>query len=147
MRISPHFTLAEFTRSETAKHHGIQNIPGIREIRNMKALCLHVLEPLRKKFQKPVRITSGYRSKQLNDKIDGSKYSQHKKGEAADIVVQDIPVSKVFQVMVESAVPFDQCIYEKKGAKEWIHISHKSNRRELLMATISADGKTSYREL
>lgn len=146
MRLSPHFTLDEFTRSKTADSHGISNIPGIREIRNMKALCRTVLEPLRKQFQKPVRITSGYRSKQLNDKIGGAKYSQHKKGEAADLVIQDISTKKVFQFLTGSAFPFDQCIYEKKGKLEWIHISHKSNRREVLESTISPDGHTKYRQ-
>jgi len=146
VRLSPHFTLDEFTRSKTADGHGISNIPGIREIQNMKALCRTVLEPLRRQFQQPVLITSGYRSKQLNDYIGGAKNSQHKKGEAADLVIQEIPLNKVFQFLVGSVLPFDQCIYEKKGKLEWIHISHKSNRHEVLEATISPEGHTKYRQ-
>lgn len=142
--ISPHFRLEEFTRSKTALKKGIKNTPDVEQIQNITALCNNVLEPVRKHFRKPIFITSGYRSKELNKTIGGSKYSQHLKGEAADFVVKDIPTAKVFDYIIHESIPFDQCICEKKGNTEWIHISHKRNRREKLLATPNEKGLMTY---
>lgn len=144
MRISPHFMLSEFTHSKTAKEKGINNTPSIEQIQNMTALCKEILEPVRKHFGKPIYITSGYRSEKLNKAVGGSKYSQHIKGEAADFVIKDTQVHTVYRFLSGSNLSFDQCIYEKKGDSEWIHISHKRNRKELLIATFE-NGIPTYR--
>ena len=138
--------LDEFTQSETAEEKKIKNIPSVNQIKNIVALCKYVLEPVRKHFQKPIFITSGYRSKELNKAIGGSRYSQHQRGEAADFVVKDIPVSKVFEYIINHSIPFDQCIHEKHRRSEWIHISFKRNRKEKLIATFE-NGKPIYREV
>ncbi len=143
-RISPHFQLEEFTRSKTANEKGIKNVPDLEQVQNITALCKTILEPVRKHFGKAVYITSGYRSPELNKAIGGSIYSQHIKGEAADFVVKDIPVHKVFDYIIHESIPFDQCIHEKKSSTEWIHISHKRNRREKLLANPDETGKMVY---
>ncbi len=147
MRISPHFHLEEFAYSKTAKEKGIYNTPSVVEIKNLTALCKNVLEPIRQHFNKPVYITSGYRSRKLNKTIGGSKYSQHLKGEAADFVVKDTSVNKVFEYIIHESIPFDQCIYEKRGKSEWIHISHKRNRKQKLIAEFNENQKPTYREI
>ncbi len=147
MRLSPHFYLEEFTRSKTAHDKGIKNIPNLEQIQNIAALCKVILEEVRKHFGKPVLITSGYRSPELNHAVGGSQYSQHINGEAADFIVKDIPVSKVFSYIIQENLPFDQCIYEKRGNREWIHLSHKRNRHEKLVAEFHENGKPTYREV
>jgi len=144
MRISPHFQLKEFTKSKTADEKKINNTPSVEQIKNITALCKIVLEPVRKNFGMPIYITSGYRSKELNKAIGGSLYSQHMKGEAADFVVKDIPTPKVFDYIVSHSILFDQCIYEIKGKSEWIHISHKRNRKEKLKASLDETGRMVY---
>jgi len=144
MRISPHFHLEEFTYSKTAKEKGIYNTPSVDEIKNLTALCKTVLEPIRQHFNKPIFITSGYRSRKLNKTIGGSRYSQHMRGEAADFVVKDIPVQKVFDYIIHHSIPFDQCVYEKRGKSEWIHISFRRNRREKLKAVPDENGRMIY---
>ena len=62
MQLSKHFTLREMTNSMTAQRKGIDNTPGAGEIKSLGDLCYEVLEPLRAHFDKPVTITSGYRS-------------------------------------------------------------------------------------
>ena len=81
---SPHFSKQEMQRSGMAIRLGIENKPGREEEENLKALCLNVLEPLRKRFGRII-ITSGYRSEALNKAVFGEPSSQHLKGEAADI--------------------------------------------------------------
>jgi len=68
MKLTPHFTLAEFTRSESAKRHGVSNEPTAEHQQNLVVLCEKILEPLRAKFG-PINISSGYRSKILNHYI------------------------------------------------------------------------------
>ncbi|SDG63420.1 Peptidase M15 [Prevotella communis] len=87
--LSPHFKLNEFTKSRTASQHGIDNAPPPEAVENLRALCIHTLEPLREALGIPIIITSGYRCKVLNERITHhSATSQHMQGEAADFVVQ-----------------------------------------------------------
>ena len=86
--LTPHFKLREFTKSATAKKHGIDNRPTPEVVENLKRLCQHTLEPLREKLGLPIVITSGYRTKELNDIIvHASRKSQHMSGQAADFWV------------------------------------------------------------
>ena len=73
MRLSKHFTLEEMTKSMTAARKGIDNTPGSGEIHNLTEVCYNILEPLRAKFDKPVTITSGYRSEALCEAIGSKK--------------------------------------------------------------------------
>lgn len=81
MNLSPHFTLAEMTRTSS----GIKNEPGPAHIENLRALCEELLEPLRAALGAPVRVTSGYRDALVNARIGGAKNSRHMLGLAADV--------------------------------------------------------------
>ena len=98
--LSPHFALNEFTESPTARKHGIDNTSPPEAVENLRALCVHTLEPLREALGLPVVITSGYRCKRLNDMLaHSSERSQHMLGQAADFRVGQSPVSSSrFQV-------------------------------------------------
>ena len=56
MRLSKNFTLAEFTKSQTAERKGIDNTPSDNHIESMELLCNEVLEPIRYHFDKPIMI-------------------------------------------------------------------------------------------
>ena len=86
--LSPHFALNEFTESPTARKYDIPNEPTPEVIQNLKALCNGTLEPLREALGLPVIITSGYRSKRLNDILSHASHrSQHLVGSASDFYV------------------------------------------------------------
>ena len=86
--LSPHFELREFTDSLTARKYGISNVPSPKAVENLRALCVHTLEPLREALGLPIIITSGFRTKALNDKLaHSSERSQHMQGCAADFNV------------------------------------------------------------
>lgn len=130
MRLSPHFTLEEFTRSGTARRLGLENIPCDDEVERMRQLCIHVLEPLRKRFG-VIRITSGFRTHQLNDIIGGARNSQHLYGEAADIHVGSTEVGRKMYDFIMQNLDFDQLLLEVRGELKVIHclhISYKSDR-------------------
>jgi zinc D-Ala-D-Ala carboxypeptidase len=65
MQLSKHFKLEEFTKSMTATRKGIDNSPGAGDIKNLENVCYEILEPVRAKFDKPITVTSGYRSEEL----------------------------------------------------------------------------------
>ncbi len=138
MNLSKHFSLKEFTRSQTAARFGIRNEPTPEAIMRMMALCENILEPLREEVGRPVIITSGYRSPELNQRIGGSNWSQHMRGEAADIVIPGFSPLAVCKLIVELDLPFDQLIHE---FGEWAHVSYSSRKRgETLTASFSETG-------
>lgn len=94
LRLSDHFTLAEFERSATAQAYGIDNSVPNQFIPSLQQLCKEVLEPLRAFAGQPIIIGSGYRCNQLNVKVGGVYASQHTLGEAADIQIPKTPYTE-----------------------------------------------------
>jgi hypothetical protein len=146
MKLSPHFSLAELVKSQSASRHGISNNPGEVETQALKDICEDILEPLRSDMGFPIFISSGFRSTTLNRKIGGSTTSQHCKGEAVDID-NDGKNAEIFHWILENA-DFDQLIWEFGNASEpdWVHVSYvkgRKNRGQILRAK-RVNGKTVY---
>lgn len=131
-KLSEHFSLGEFVRSSTAQRMGIDNTPDAEAIENLRNLCAKVLEPLREHLGQPVVITSGFRSKRLNEAVGGVKNSQHLRGEAADLMVEGEKQARDWIRWMMDFLEFDQLILEKKGKKVWVHVSLKRNRQQVL---------------
>ena len=133
MRLSKNFTYEELTRSATAERKGLINRPKTKEeekkvIENLKALCMEVLQPLRDYLGKPVVISSGYRSEEVNRAVGGVKGSQHLKGEAVDIAVENTEHLLKIMHFIMNETDFDQLIWEKnKQGTQWVHVSYKRN--------------------
>jgi uncharacterized protein YcbK (DUF882 family) len=121
--ISKNFKYSEFERSDTAKDYGIDNtIPEELKPR-IKALVDNVLQPLRDVWG-AMPINSGYRCRELNEKVGGVETSQHFKAEAADIRCSN-PL-KLAQLAKDLDLPFDQIgLYST-----FVHISHKYNGKQ-----------------
>jgi hypothetical protein len=137
MNISKHITFEEATKSNTATRLGIDNNPSPEIIETMKATAENVFEPIRKQCG-PIRISSFYRSPELNRAIGGAKISQHCKGEAIDIQGINVTNAELFRVACELD-QFDQIIWEFGTLTEpdWVHVSFKKdgNRKQVLRAT------------
>ena len=137
VRLSPHFTLGEFTKSSS--HPEIYNIPSHEAIANLKRLCTW-LEVLRERSGGPVRINSGYRSPQLNRAIHGNANSNHMTGCAADIRVIGMEQALRYAVILmdyadESKQEFDELLIERnRYGAIWVHfaVRPKENRRKIL---------------
>ena len=151
MQISKHLSLAEVSRSETAKRRGINNTPSGEHLENFKKLAENIFEPIREHFGVPIHISSGYRSKELNSAIGGSATSQHCSGEAIDIDMDGsasgITNAQVFN-FIKDNLQFDQLIAEfpKSGNPEWVHVSYETTgkqRKQILVAK-KLNGSTTY---
>lgn len=149
MKLSANFSLAEFTKSQTAIRKGISNVPEEWNIINMKNLCINILQPLREWYNKSITINSGFRSKELNEAIGGAKYSQHATGCAVDIDTVDDNADLFFYIKMH--LPFDQLIWEfgDHTNPAWVHVSFSipsKNRGEVLRAE-KVNGKTHYTKM
>jgi hypothetical protein len=149
MQISKHLSLAEVSRSETAKRKGINNTPSGEHLENFKKLAENIFEPIREHFGVPIHISSGYRSKELNAAVGGSSSSQHCQGEAIDIDMQDTSITnaEIFN-FIKDNLNFDQMIWEfgNDSNPDWVHVSYESTgkQRKQILKAIKANGKTSY---
>jgi uncharacterized protein YcbK (DUF882 family) len=149
MQLSTNLSLAEVTRSETAKRRGISNMPTAEHIENFKKLAINIFQPIREHFGKPILISSGYRSAELNKAIGGSLSSQHCSGEAIDIDMDgtDITNKQIFDYIKDN-LTFDQTIaeYPENGHIEWVHVSFAANRsqRKQILVAKKVNGKTTY---
>lgn len=150
MKLSANFTLSELIKSQMATRHGIPNEPKADHIDNLKALCINVLQPIRSEFEKPVMISSGYRSPELCVRIGSSINSQHAKGEAADFEIHSVS-NKDLALWIKNNLEFDQLILEFHNEAEpnsgWIHCSYssKTNRNQSLIAYRDENGKVQYK--
>lgn len=134
--LSPNFSLAELTVSATAKIHDIPNSPGTVELTNLRYLALKLEKVKEILGNKPVIITSAFRSQELNRVIGGAKNSQHMTGLAADLVCPEYggPYDvflKLAQYPVE--LDFDQLIFEHVGKSKWVHIGFIRPRKQTLI--------------
>lgn len=152
MKLSEHLDLIEVTISDMAKRKGISNEPTPEHVENFKKLAENIFEPIRNHFGEPIFISSGYRSKALNEAIGGASSSQHCSGEAIDIDMdgrsKKITNEQVFN-FIKDNLNFDQLISEFKegNGPSWVHVSYESTgkqRKEILIATRDAKGKTAY---
>ena len=149
MKLSENLSLSEVIRSESAKRNGISNTPTPEHIENLKALAENIFQPIRDHFKKPIRISSGYRSKELNTLIKGSLSSQHSKGQAIDLDNDgtDITNRQIFD-FVKDNLPFDQLIYEfgDDDNPNWVHVSYNRNgkQRGQVLKAYKLNGQTKY---
>lgn len=129
-----YFTIKELTKSDVAKRNKINNTPTVQEEANLVALTENILDPLREAYGRPIIVTSGYRCERLNKLVKGSKTSQHRFGQAADIRTVEDTIEenkKLFDLAQKLNLPFDQLIDEYNY--DWIHISYSPrNRKQVL---------------
>lgn len=119
MQLSEHFTLEELTESDTAARLGIDNTPPAYAVENLKRLC-GVLEDVRHAVGKPIRVSSGYRCRKVNNAVGSKDTSQHLLGCAADIKIEGVKPDELMKAIIGAGIKFDQIIREFDS---WVHIS------------------------
>jgi uncharacterized protein YcbK (DUF882 family) len=141
MKLSPHFTLGELTKTKHVTADG--NIPSHVVIENLKRLCPW-LEELRRRYNEPIIINSGYRSPAVNKLAGGSNTSNHLTGCAVDIRTYGMEQAMRYAVILmdyadDSNLDFDEILIEKNSKGSiWLHfaVRPKDNRRIIRLINV-----------
>lgn len=130
------FKLSEFIYSETAKKNGIENVPDFEHVERISFLVEHLVQPLRGKYGKSLRISSGFRTPELNIALAGAKNSQHMclgDWAAVDLDTGNHEENKKLFNLIKDNFEFDQLIDEHDF--DWVHVSLRTdgkNRKQIL---------------
>jgi len=127
-KITENFTLKEFFKSDTAIRNNIDNTTTDRDIiYNITRLTIEDLQPVRNEFG-GIRITSGYRCRELNNFLNGSFSSYHTFGMAADIK----PYNKNIKLIDIIDFIYYNCDFTEMIAEwlpnGWIHVAYDENK-------------------
>lgn len=144
MKLSPHFTLEEFTVSNVGERNGIDNTPSPTILRNLRGTATF-MEDIRHYLRDlPLHISSGYRCLKLNTLVGGAPDSAHMEGCAADFICPQVgdplAICKLIHAKL-SDFPIDQLIWEFS----WVHIAFSGNpRRQLLVRSTSGASQVKH---
>ena len=132
------FTLAELVQSSTAEQLKISNNPS-SIVRVHLTETITLLENIRAEWGKyceahklgnpAIRISSGYRSAELNKAVGGVKTSAHVEGYAADLQPVNGKQDEFERFFAtdfsKMGYAFDQIIIEKSKTSRWVHVGYK----------------------
>lgn len=126
MQLTNNFSLAELTVTNS----GLKNIPNAEQITKLRRLA-KTLELVRTVCgDRPIIITSGFRSLEVNRAVSGSKTSAHMRGDAADYRISGLSIAEACKLIRESGIEYDQLIEEYHRGSEWIHLGLSENPRQ-----------------
>ena len=153
MKLSKNLWLSEVTKSNTAIRRGIDNTPTELHIANLRYLAEKVFQPIREHFGRPIFVSSGYRSKALNEAIGGSQNSFHSHGMALDLDMdgkaQNISNADIFN-FIKDNLPYTELIWEfgTTDKPDWVHVAIAKGREQEKNTKIAyrEDSKTKYRK-
>lgn len=132
------FTIGELIQSSTACRLGIDNNPT-PTVRVHLTETITLLESIRAEWEEycaehslgtpAIRVSSGYRSPELNKAVGGVKNSAHVEGYAADLQPVNGKQAEFERFMAnefsKKGYAFDQIIIEKSNTSRWVHVGYK----------------------
>lgn len=133
------FTIGELSYSATAENLGINNSPDpITRVHLTETIRL--LECIRAEWEEycerhglgtpAIRVSSGYRSPELNKAVGGVASSAHVEGYAADLQPVNGAQKEFEKFFVKEfskkGYSFDQIIIEKSKTARWVHVGYKT---------------------
>ena len=117
MNLTLHFTLEELTFTD---HREYDNTPNEQELANLKRLAFFLEEVKKLLGGKAIMVNSAFRSAEVNRAVGSTDKSQHRLGCACDFRVPNMTPDEVVQAIINSDLPYDQCIRE---FDRWTHLS------------------------
>ena len=128
------FELRELLRSNTATKLGINNEPTTISIyQNLFDLIIYLLQPIREGIGKPVKISSGYRCRELNKVVGGVENSNHLFGLAADINNGSRNNEELFKWISKhrNELPINELILGKNSS--YVHVSLSTKKLSVML--------------
>ena len=141
MNLTENFTYEELTHTD---HREFDNTPDEAEMANLVRLA-NFLEQVKEVLGgKPIMINSAFRSAEVNKAVGSTDRSQHRHGCAADIRVPGMTPDEVVTAIINSGLPYDQCIRE---FDRWTHVSipnHEDIQPRAMALIIDKSGTREY---
>lgn len=142
--LSPHFTLAELTKSNTAIRKGLDNTAP-EYIVNRLRVTASKMEIVRSICgDRSIIVFSGYRSDKVNRAVGGSATSSHRDGDAVDFKVSGLSIRETIRLIQQSSLSFDQLIDEFNA---WVHIGFGPKQRQQVLSARKINNKTVYQNI
>ena len=132
MQLTPHFSLAELTTTNTK----IDNTPSKEVIEVLRTTAFYMEKVREILGNVAITINSGYRSTDVNRQVGGTSNSSHTFGYAVDFTAYGHTPLTISNILAKSNLKFDQLIYEKT----WVHISFDPRMRGNIL-TLKGKGK------
>lgn len=143
MQLTKNFSLKELTKTNSK----LDNTPNSMQLLNLRITATN-MELVRAALgNKPVVITSGFRSADVNTAVGGARQSAHAQGLAVDFRCPSYgDTRKVFEKLKSSGIVFDQLILEFPDEKSsWIHIGwHTARSRQQCLVAKRQGGRVVY---
>jgi zinc D-Ala-D-Ala carboxypeptidase len=144
LEFHPEFCQKILCHSDTALQCGLNNecppalLPNLSRLSQLLGFLCKTLNL----SPNQLKINSGFRGHELNQKVGGVPHSQHCLGLAADVRAPDLGSPyELARTIEQSEIPFDQLILEYN---RWVHISspalHQPARRQALSIFSQAEG-------
>ena len=148
MRLTEHFTFDELT---STSHNELleANRESAKAFMKQLKYVAGTLEEIRAVLGVPLRVTSGFRSSQLNKLVGGSPTSGHTKGLCADVIPLGIDVVEAQKKIIankDKCPSLKKCILEMVKGSEWLHIEAKTEANQPTQFFTTNNGKT-YTEI
>jgi zinc D-Ala-D-Ala carboxypeptidase len=153
MKLTANISLDELIKSQVAERKGINNNPSPMQIENLKALAINILQPIRSEFDRPLIISSGFRTAELCIEIGSKITSEHcadNKSAAADFEIPGIDNKELAQWIRDNLIWNQLILRVLQGGRTiisgWVHCSYSSdlNKKESLIA-YREDNKVKYK--
>lgn len=140
--MTPHFSYDELIASQIASRRGIDNTPDEKQLVNLQFLA-EELEDVRRTLGGAIYISSGFRCLLLNRSLGSKDSSSHIKGLAIDFTCPSFgSPHDIVGRLINSDIPFDQCIEEYS---KWVHLGFTTNKKPRRQAlVIDKDGVSFY---
>lgn len=142
------FTLSEMTRSETAEKAGLENVPSEEQMVNIVQMMM-ALQRMRNELERPIKVTSGFRSQRLNKEVGGAIGSRHLRGMAADITIPGVSFPELMRTLtylVREEV-ITRVILESLNGRKWLHVEVGAEVSEGGVAILRMDGGAVMRHM
>ena len=148
MQLTEHFSFEELT--STSHDELLESNRKIAEgyTKQLKYVA-GTLEEIRAVLGVPLRVTSGFRSSQLNRLVGGSTTSGHTKGLCADVIPIGVDVVEAQKKIIankDKCPSLKKCILEMVKGSEWLHVEAKTEANQPTQFFATTNGKT-YTEI
>ncbi|WP_392565820.1 D-Ala-D-Ala carboxypeptidase family metallohydrolase [Utexia brackfieldae] len=143
MKLTENFKLSELTKSATASKFNIDNSVPAHLMTNIYFIAGQ-MEKVREALDgNPIIISSGFRCKELNNKVGGSATSAHTKGLAIDFTCPKFGTPRqICKRLLERGILFDKLILE---FEQWVHIGYSTTEdRHQVLTAVKQGSKTVY---